>query len=83
MKVSIIIIIIFTKASYGKGVVVQCCNPLTLQLEWSDGVGSITRRASSLELHDKGSRIRLGPLYLCDPCAWHLKTQLHLHFHVK
>ena len=43
------------------------CNPLTLQLEQSDEVGSIARKASPLEYHDKGSRTRLGLHPFCDP----------------
>ena len=39
------------------------CNPLTLQLEHSGGVGSNPGRAAPLERHDKGSWIRLGLLY--------------------
>ena len=51
-------------------VVVQWCNPLTLQPEHSDGMGSRRGRASPLERHDKGSRTRLAPSYFCDPNAW-------------
>ena len=53
-----------------EGVVAPWCNPLTLQPEQSGGVGSNPGRAPSLELHDKGSRTRLGLLYFCDPSAW-------------
>ena len=53
-----------------EGVVAQWCNPPTLKPEQSGGVGSSPGRTPSLELHDKGSRTRLGLLYFCDPSAW-------------
>ena len=43
-------------ANHLEGVVAQLCNPLTLQLEQSGGVGSRYGRASPLERHDKGLR---------------------------
>ena len=52
------------------GVVVQWCNPMTLQPEQSGGVGSRRDRASPLERHDKRSRTRLELSYFCDPSAW-------------
>ena len=59
-----------------EGVVAPWCNPLILQPEQSGGVGSSPGRAPPLERHDKGSQIRLGLLYFCDPSAWclHFKT---------
>ena len=51
-----------------EGVVVQWCNPLTLQPE--GGVGSKPGRAPPLERHDKGSRTRFALSYFCDPSTW-------------
>ena len=51
-------------------VVAPLCNPLTLQLEQSGGVGSISGRTPPFECHDMGSRTRLGLLYFCDRSAW-------------
>ena len=53
-----------------EGVVAQWCNPLTLKLEQSGGVGSIPGKTPPLERHDKGSRTRLALSYFCDPSAW-------------
>ena len=51
-------------------VVVQLCNPLTLQPEQSGGQGSIAGRAPPLERHDKGLRTPLVLSYFCNPSAW-------------
>ena len=42
------------------GDVAQWCNPLTLQPEQSDAVGSILGKVPLLERRDKGSRTRSG-----------------------
>ena len=42
-----------------EGVVAQWCNPLTRKPEQSGGVGSRRDRASPLERHERGLRIRL------------------------
>ena len=52
-----------------QGIVVPWCNPLTLQPERSDGVGSSPDRVPPLERLDKGSRTRLGLLNFCNPSA--------------
>ena len=57
----------------------QWCNPLTLQSKQSGGVGLIPGRTPPLERHDKGLPTQLAFSYFCDPSAWWLKTQLHLH----
>ena len=62
-----------------EGVVAQWCNPLTLQLEQSGGVGSIPGKATLLERHDKGVQTPLALSYFCDPNAWREQRQLHLH----
>ena len=54
------------KTVTSEGVVAQWCNPLTLQPEQTDGVGSKPGRTPPLESHDKESRTRLGLLYFCD-----------------
>ena len=52
-----------------EGVVVQQCNPLTLQPEQSSGVSSKLGRAPPLERHDKRLQPELALGYLCDPSA--------------
>ena len=49
--------------NFYEDVMVPCCNPLTLHLEQSDGVGLNPCRAPPLECHDKGSQAPLGLLY--------------------
>ena len=48
----------------------QWCNPVTLQLEQSGGVGSIPSKTPPFERHEKGSRTRLGLFCFYDPSAW-------------
>ena len=64
-----LIVVLGTPPLRIEGVVAQWCNPLTLQLEQSGGVGSIPGRTPPLERHDKGSRTRLALSYSCDSCA--------------
>ena len=61
-------------------VVAQLCNPLTLQSEQSDRVGSIPSRPLPLGRYDKGSGTQLVLHYFWDPSAWHQKLQFHFTF---
>ena len=54
-----------------EGVMAPWCNPLTLQPEQSDGVGSISGWALTLECHDKGPKTQSVLTYFCDPSTWH------------
>ena len=50
-----------------EGVVVQWCNPLTLKLDWSGGVGLIPSGAPSPEHLKKKLQTQLGSLFSAIP----------------